>query len=411
MTAPNAGTGLARLRGSIALLATRRFGTFWFSTLASNLGFWAQQVAEPWLLLDLGASAFVVGLDAFMLDAPQWVFTLIGGLLADHADRRRVIAGFQALQMLCPLALVVLVMFGWISPWMVVALALVVGVTDALSMPSYQSIVPSLVTHEQIPTGLALSSIQFNLSRILGPALAGALLATVGIVGCFAVNTASYIPFIAVAVWILPRGRANGAALDLKRPFRGMRAVLGDRQLRRALMTVLATGLFANPLMTFSAVLVRQTFGGGSTAFSVTLVAFGVGGLVGAGALLSMNPTGDHRGWSSRLAMLFGALVIAAGLDPWLWTLPVVTLVAGLAMTGSNTLSNTVVQQTAKAEHRGQAVSLYMLAMRGGSALGSLTTGVLVHLVGIRTALVIDGSAAVVVQLAIIRVSAGAARP
>jgi len=403
MAEPSARSGLARLHGSLALLATRRFGTFWFSTLASNLGFWAQQVAEPWLLLDLGASAFVVGLDAFMLDAPQWLFTLIGGLLADHADRRRVIAWFQALQMLCPLALVVLVTFGWIAPWMVVVLALVVGVTDALSMPSYQSIVPSLVNHDQIPTGLALSSIQFNLSRILGPALAGALLATVGIVGCFAVNTASYIPFIAVAVWILPRGRASGAALDRKHPFGGMRTVLGDRRLRGALMTVLATGLFANPLMTFSAVLVRQTFGGGSTAFSLTLVAFGIGGLVGAGALLAMDPDGDHRTRSSRLAMLFGCLVVTAAVDPWLWTLPVITLVAGLAMTASNTLANTVVQQTARSEHRGQAVSMFMLAMRGGSAVGSLITGILVHLVGVRTALAIDGAAAVVAQLAIAR--------
>ncbi len=401
MTEATGRTGLARLHGSLALLATRRFGTFWFSTLASNLGFWAQQVAEPWLLLDLGASAFVVGLDAFMLDAPQWLFTLIGGMLADHSDRRRVIAGFQALQMLCPLALVVLVMFGWISAWMVIVLALVVGVTDALSMPSYQSIVPSLVTHDQIPAGLALSSIQFNLSRILGPALAGALLATVGLIGCFAVNAASYIPFIAVAVWILPRGRASSTALDLKHPFSGMRTVLADRQLRRALLTVLATGLFANPLMTFAAVLVRETFGGGSAAFSVTLVAFGVGGLAGAVALLAMDPGADHRTRSSRLAMLFGGLVIVAAVDPWLWTLPAITLLAGLAMTASNTLANTIVQQTAQAEHRGQAVSLFMLALRGGSALGSLMTGILVHLVGVRTALAIDGAAAVIAQLAI----------
>ncbi|HUJ60382.1 MAG TPA: MFS transporter [Kofleriaceae bacterium] len=394
--------GLARLHGSLALLATRRFGTFWFATLTSNLGFWAQQVAEPWLLLDLGASPFVVGLDAFMLDAPQWLFTLIGGMLADHADRRRVIAGFQALQGLCPLALVVLVATGHVAPWMVIALALVVGVTDALSMPSYQSITPSIVEHDQIPTGLALGSIQFNLSRILGPALAGALLATIGVVGCFAANAASYVPFIAVAIWILPRGR-SARTFDRRHPFAGIAGVLRDRRLRRPLATVLATGLFANPLMTFSPVLVRHAFGGTSTAFSVTIAAFGVGGLIGASALLASDPEGDHRARSSHLAIAFGVLVIAGALDPWLWALPAITCAAGIAMTCSNTLANTLVQQTASSEQRGQAVSMYMLAMRGGAALGSLATGVLAHAIGVRGALAVDGCLAVACQLIVAR--------
>src|ERR1039458_6704322 len=92
---------------SLALLRTRRFGTFWFASLLSNIGTWAQQVAQPWLLLSLGASSFLVGLDAFALGAPVWLLTLVGGVLADRADRRRVIAKFQSIQMLCPTLLVV----------------------------------------------------------------------------------------------------------------------------------------------------------------------------------------------------------------------------------------------------------------------------------------------------------------
>ena len=392
---------LSRVRSSLALLANRRFGTFWVSTLLSNLGFWAQQVAEPWLLLDLGASPFVIGLDAFMLDAPQWVFTLLGGLLADHADRRRVIAVFQAVQMLCPLALVILVGGGWVAPWMVVALALVVGITDAISMPSYQSITPSLVDRDQIPTGLALNSIQFNLSRIAGPALAGALLATLGTIGCFAVNTASYIPFIAVALWILPRGRSTGPELDRTHVFAGIGAVIADARLRRALLTVLATSLFAGPIVTFSSVLIRQALGGGATAFSVTLAAFGLGGLGGAAGLLANDPTSDHSVRASRFAMVLGGAVGIAAIDPWLWTLPALAAIAGFAMTTSNTLANTMIQQVAREEQRGQAVSLYMLALRGGAALGSLTTGLLVHVAGVRGALAIDGVIAIALQLAL----------
>jgi predicted MFS family arabinose efflux permease len=279
-------------------------------------------------------------------------------------------------------------------------LAFVVGVTDALSMPSYQSIVPSIVEADRIPAGLALSSIQFNLSRILGPALAGALLAGAGLVACFAVNVASYIPFIAVAVWILPRSR-DGSSFDVRHPFAGARATLADRRLRGALSTVLATGFLCGPLVTFLPVLVRTALGGGTTAFSTTITSFGIGGLIGAGVVLSIDPTRDHRRRCSLLAIGLGGIVLLAAVAPWLWTLPILGGCAGAAMTTSNTLANTMIQQTAGAELRGQAVSLYMLAMRGGVALGSLVTGASVYLLGVRTALVVDGVLAVAIQTAI----------
>ncbi len=124
---------------SLRLLCTRRFGTFWFASLLSNIGTWAQQVAQPWLLLSLGASPFLLGLDSFALAAPVFVLTLVGGYLADHYDRRRTIVVFQSIQMLCPILIVLLLLLGAVQPWMVIALSLVVGFTDGLSMPSFQS--------------------------------------------------------------------------------------------------------------------------------------------------------------------------------------------------------------------------------------------------------------------------------
>jgi MFS family permease len=150
--------------------------TFWFASLLSSIGTWAQQVAEPWVLLTLGASPFLIGLDSFAMDAPVWILTLAGGVLADRADRRRVIAIFQSIQMLCPTAIVILPVTHTIHPRMIIALSMVDGLTDALSMPSFQSIVPSIVTHEQVGRALALNSTQFNLSRIIGSAIAGVLI-------------------------------------------------------------------------------------------------------------------------------------------------------------------------------------------------------------------------------------------
>jgi Transmembrane secretion effector len=120
-------------RESLGLLRSRRFGTFWFASLLSNIGTWTQQVAQPWLLLSLGASSVLVGLDSFAMSAPVWALTLAGGVLADRADRRRVITGFQSAQMLCPILIVVLLVTGSVRPWMIIVLSLVVGITDALS--------------------------------------------------------------------------------------------------------------------------------------------------------------------------------------------------------------------------------------------------------------------------------------
>ena len=394
------------LRASIALLLTRRFGTYWFATLLSNIGYWVQEVAQPWLLLSLGASSFVIGLDSFMGDAPAWLLTLAGGVLADRGDRRHVIAGFQSIQMLCPVLLVVLMATGHIAPWIVVLTSFVVGTTDALSMPSYQSIVPSIVEHDQIASGIALSSTQFNVSRILGPAVAGILIGGIGMLGCFVVNAASYVPFIAVALWILPRGRAAPDprdAFDLRHPFAGTREILRDPDLRCALLTVSATGLLCSPLITFTPVLVRDVLHGSASAFSVTMAAFGVGGLLGGIALLAVRATTDRRVIARRFAVVLGGVVCACAIAPSFWMLPVLVFVAGMTMTISNTSLNAFIQSTAPGHARGRIVSLYMLAMRGGMALGSLATGLSIVLLGVRTGLLIDGALAVVVHLALAR--------
>jgi len=392
-----------QFRDSIALLRTRRFGTYWFATLLSNIGFWAQEVAEPWLLLSLGASSFLVGLTAFVGDAPAWLLTLVGGALADHRDRRKVIAFFQTIQMLCPIALVVLLLAGAIQPWIVVALALVVGVTDALSMPSFQSIVPSIVEPAQIGAGLALSSTQFNLSRILGPAVAGALIASIGVIGCFAVNAVSYVPFILVALWILPRRAPEPPRADRGHLFAGITTILKQPRLRGAILTVFTTTLLCGPLVTFSPVLVRDAFDAGAGRFSIVVAAFGGGGLLGAMVLLAIDPKHDRRRLSSWCAVGCGVVMIACAGAPSFWVLPPLLLAAGLATTTSNTAANTLIQQSAPAELRGQSVSLYMFAIHGGLSIGSIATGLTISWLGVRLALGIDGALAVIAQLVIAR--------
>ena len=393
------------LRESIALLGTKRFGTFWFASLLSNIGTWAQQMAQPWLLLSLGASPFLLGLDAFALGAPTLMLILVGGALADRADRRRTIAFFQSIQMLCPLILVWLLITGSVEPWIVIVLSLIVGITDALSMPSFQSIVPSIVEREQIASGIALNSTQFNLSRILGPALAGVLMASVGMAGAFAVSAASYVPFILVALWVLPRTTHRTEVAPIPHNSSGLwsnvREVVSDASLRGALLTVLATALLCAPVVTFTPLLVKEVFHGGSSQFSTALGAFGIGGLIGATGLMAVDPKSDRRFISTHFAIAFAIVVGLIAFNRWEWGLPVLMVMAGVAMTSSNASANALIQSNAPERIRGQSVSLFMLAMRGGMALGSLLTGLMVHLIGVQEALLANGVIALITHLLI----------
>ena len=396
----------ATFRESLALLRTRRFGTFWFASLLSSIGTWAQQVAQPWLLLTLGASPTLVGLDAFAMSAPVWLLTLPGGILADRADRRRVIAGFQSVQMLCPLAIVALLIAGTIQPWMIVLLSLVVGITDALSMPSFASIVPSIVERSQIGTGIALNATQFNLSRIAGPALAGVLMAGVGAIGCFVASAISYVPFIGVALWALPRGRPVRAAddrFDLRHPFGGARSIIADPFLRGALLTSLFSSLLCGSLVTFCPVLVRAAYQGSVAQYSIAVGAFGAGGLLGAIALLGVDKRRDRRQLGSWAAAALGLLLAAISFVPWYDLMVALMVAAGACMVVANTSANTLVQSGATEALRGQAVSLFMLVMRGGIALGGLATGLCATHFGIRGTLLVDGLLAVAAQALIAR--------
>ena len=391
----------AAFHASFRLLRTRRFGTFWFASLLSNIGTWAQQVAQPWLLLSLGASPFLLGLDAFALAAPVFLLTLVGGALADVADRRQTILKFQSLQMLCPVLIVLLLWLHAVRPWMVIGLSLVVGVTDGLSMPSFQSIVPSIVEKAQIPTGMALNSTQFNLSRILGPAVAGLLMGSVGAAGAFGVSALSYVPFILVALWVLPQAMATDAAAP-GFAWAGLRAnvrtVLAQPLLRGALGTVLVSALLCAPLVVFCPVLVQQALHGDVSHFSLAVGAFGAGGLLGAIVLLGLGDGTDRRRIASGFALAYAVVVMLASQSSSAAALALLFGAAGLCMTLSNTSAHTLLQSASDATLRGQTVSLFMLVMRGGMALGGLVTGVAIGLLGVRQALLLNGLLALLLQ-------------
>ncbi len=392
---------------SLRLLATRRFGTFWFASLLSNIGTWAQQVAQPWLLLSIGASSFLIGLDSFALNAPVWFLTILGGALADSGNRRNIIVKFQSIQLLCPLLIVLLLLLAQVKPWLVIILSLVIGITDALSMPSFQSIVPTMVGRAQLGAGLALNATQFNLSRILGPAIAGLLLVSMGLISCFVLSAVSYLPFIAVAVWILPRqvaAKVPSQLFDSHKIWSNVRHISHLPILRGALLTVFASSLLCAPLITFIPVLIKHAFHGNASQFSLAIGAFGVGGVVGAVALLFVPASFNRQKLCAWSAGCYGLLVILTTFNAFYWGLILLLVFIGICTSVLNISANTLIQSNVASDMRGQAVSLYMLALRGGLAMGSLITGISISVLNVNHALLLNGILAMLAQFLLSRV-------
>jgi predicted MFS family arabinose efflux permease len=367
-----------------------------------------QQVAEPWLVLRLSNSPFLLGLDSFMTDAPVWALILAGGLLADRADRRRTALLFQGIQFVCPVLIVVLLATGRIQVWMVIALSLVVGVTDALSGPSINALVPSSVPEDDVPSAVALNSAQFNLSRVLGPFFAGTIMATVGPLVCFALNASSYAPYL-LAIYLLripsppKRPPQAGSRREQARAslLEGFRAVARKRRLRRALLTVILTSVFCMPMVTFMPVLIRDAFHLGSAEFGGALSVFGFGGLIGAAVVLPLKTNRHRQILSSLAALALGAFVVGMAVDRNYGLLLALVFAGGAAMVASNTAANSILQSSIDGRIRGRVSSLYTLALRGGAPIGNLATGLVASHWGVRTALLVNGSLALASQAAL----------
>ena len=170
----------------------------WFGACTSSIGTWMQNMAQAWLVLELSKSPFLLGLDAFLANIPIFLFSLIGGVIADRMDRRHLLLGSQYTQMTSAFLLTVLIVFGWVRVWHILALSFVTGFAQAFGGPAYSALIPTLVPKEDMPNAIALNSIQFNAAVAVGPALGGVAL-LFGATWCFGLNALSYVaPIIAL---------------------------------------------------------------------------------------------------------------------------------------------------------------------------------------------------------------------
>jgi len=376
----------------------REFRLLWFGACTSSIGTWMQTVAQSWLVFQISGSAFLLGLDGFLGQIPILLFSLIGGVLADRIDRRRVLLGSQYVQMTCAFVLTALIALKWIKVPHILTVSFVVGCAQAFGGPAYSALVPMLVEKEDLQNAIALNSIQFNLARVIGPVLGGLALTGLGAAWCFGLNGLSFVAVIIslllLTVKFAPQKTGDSILTGVKQ---GIGFVRGQGAMTGLIALAFSMTALAIPTLTFLPVFAKDVFHRGPTAFTILLSCSGVGSVAGA---LIVAGFGDlkNKGRVALLTMLLlGGTIAGFALSKSIVLSGALLVVSGAAMMGVFSTVSSLVQLITPNEMRGRVMSVYNLAFRGGMPVGILATGSLVRTYSAPHVLAVNGLLLVVV--------------
>ena len=385
--------GHAFLRRVAAALAYRDFRVLWLGACTSSIGTWMQKVAQAWLVLELTDSAWYLALDTFVGEVPLLLFTLIGGVVADRMDRRKLLLISQVIQMSSAFTLALIVWADAVTIWYILALSFVSGCAQAFGGPAYQSLIPSLVTKDHLPNAIALNSIQFNIARVIGPLLAGATLHAFGMVSCFTLNGISFLVVIGslLSLHVRHRPLGTGRRHMLDELKGGLAYVRDEKSLLALTLLAFSTTFLGIPLLTFLPLVARNVFQQGVGGYSEMMAFSGFGAVAGA-IVVAWLGRFRHMGVTSLLIQLvFAALVVAFAASRVLWVSQLLLVGTGATLIVAMSLVTSLVQLIAPNELRGRVMSIYMVAFRGGMPLGSLVSGKIADVWSAPVALTIDG--------------------
>ncbi|MFN7987372.1 MAG: MFS transporter [Thermoanaerobaculia bacterium] len=384
---------MSRFPPAFSPLRHRDFRLLWSGSLVSSVGTWMQKVAQGWLVLTLTGSPFWLGVDAFLGDAPFLAFSLFGGVLADRAERRRILLASQVVQMSCALTLMGLVLAGRATLASILSLSFVAGLAQAFGAPAFQALFPTLVPAEEVPKAIALNSIQFNFARVVGPAVAGLAFDRLGAAGCMGLNGLSFLAVVVALAAIPRRPAAGGGRATVLEGLKEGLTVVWTRPALRGLVALAFLGSVCSiPLVTFLPVFAKEVFRGGAGRYSALLASFGCGAVLGGIVVAATASRTRRRGLIGALGLLaYGVLTASFGLSraPVLSFALLVGAGACLMVVFSSFM--TLVQASVGDALRGRVVSIYGLAFRGGMPLGNLAAGAAAAAVGAPAVLVACG--------------------
>ena len=389
----NTATGQRDLRDIFIALRVRNFRLFWFGQLISLSGTWMQSIGQAWLVLTLTQSPFAVGTVTTLQFLPMTFLVLFGGVFADRVPKRRFLVGTQTAAMLQALALGVLVSTGAVRIWHIYLLALALGLNNAFDNPTRLAFVPEMVGRELVANAVALNSTLFNAARIVGPALGGITIATVGIGGTFYLNAASFIPVIIALMMMRPAEffsveKGEGRLFEQLRE--GISFAYRTPEVLLILLVMAFIGTFGYNFSTALPLLAKFVLHIGSVGFGVMTAVLGIGSLLAALAIAYTRRAGERQILLG--AGVFSLLLILVGLSRWFaLTLPLLVLL-GFAAIIFSASANTRLQLLSPGRLRGRVMSLYILLFAGTTPVGAFLLGNTADRIGVQPAIVLFGA-------------------
>ncbi len=357
-----------------------------------------QTVAESWLVYRLTGSSALLGMSAAASQIPVFVFAPIGGATADRVNRHRIIVATQTVSMLLPLTLSVLTLTGLVRVWHVFVLAGCLGVVNAFDIPARQAFLMDMVGREDLMNAIALNSSMFNGARVVGPAIAGLLVAAVGEGWCFLLNAISYVAVIAgLLLMARPAPRVVGArGSPLRDIVDGFRFAGGTAPVRALLLLVAAVSFAGLPYSVLMPVFARDVLHGGARSLGFLMGAAGLGALAGALIVASRSGVNGLGRWVAVAAATFGVALMLFSLSRTFWLSMFLLVFVGGGVMMQLTASNTLLQAMSPDALRGRVIAVYSMMFMGMAPLGSLGAGWLAERVGAPATVAIGGLGCVV---------------
>jgi MFS family permease len=377
----------------------RDFRLMFIGACVSSVGTWMQILAQAWLVLDITKSPFYLGLDAFLAGIPVFLLSIIGGVVADRVERRRILLFSQYVQMTSAFILTLLLLFHVVKIWHVLCLSFISGTAQSFGGPAYSALIPTLVKKEDMPNAIALNSIQFNLARVIGPAIGGVVMDRLGSTWCFGLNGLSFLaPVISLTILTtryLPQKTTESVWASMKQGFRFIRHQGSIGALIVLAFSMTALGF---PMMTFLPWFARTVFSGVWT-YTLFMISSGVGAVAASLAVAYLGNVG-HKGritLGSLIWLGFGITGFALSKSVVLSCILLFLTGIGLMAVFTNVLS--LVQLITPNEMRGRVMSVYNSAFRGGMPMGNLVTGWLVPMFTAPVVLAVNGLLLVILAL------------
>ena len=382
-----------RLREAFRALRYHNFRLFFGGQLISLIGTWMQTVAQSWLVYRLTGSSALLGLVGFSGQIPVFIFSPFGGVAADRYNRHRLIIATQSLSMLLALILAALTLTGAVQIWHLFVLSAALGIVNAVDIPARQAFFQEMVGREDLINAIALNSSMFNSARIVGPAIAGLLVAWIGEGWCFFANGVSYIAVLAglLMMHVTPRAIDNSKDSAWQHVLEGARFVSSARPIRALLLLVALVSFAGLQYSVLMPIFADRIFHSGAHGLGILLGINGAGALCGALVMAARRGIKGLSRWIAVAAIVFSVAISGFGMAPHFWSAAALLYVVGFSTMIQFGSTNTLIQMMTPDRLRGRAISAYSMMYMGMTPIGSMVAGIVAEHIGARITIAAGG--------------------